>query len=169
MKRRMNVDKRRQAAELRAQGLTLREIGERLGVLPSAVSRWLRTSASGNPAPLPVRCCRCRSEIPEAPATSRIDPAALCLRCLTLHPETPFGQRLKAFRLAAGLTEAELARRSGVPQTSLSTFELRDREPCWSTLVKLVRVLGVGLMIIEDPAAAKANVKGAAPRKGKGK
>jgi transcriptional regulator with XRE-family HTH domain len=169
MKHRTNMHKRLRAAELRAQGLTLKEIGDRLGVLPSAVSRWLRSPAGGNSAPLPVRCCVCESEIPEAPTTSRIDRTALCLRCLARRPQTPFGQRLKAFRLAAGLTEAELARRSGVPQTSLSTFELRDREPCWSTLVKLVRVLGVELMIVEGAAEEGPNTKAAARGKRKGK
>ena len=38
-----------------------------------------------------------------------------CLRCLAKHPKATFGERLKAYRVAAGLTRKELARRAQLP------------------------------------------------------
>ncbi len=69
-----------------------------------------------------------------------------CLACLADHPKATFGQRLKAYRLAAGLTLAALERRSGVGRCGISGFECDRSEPKWRTLAKLICVLGVGLV-----------------------
>jgi transcriptional regulator with XRE-family HTH domain len=54
-----------------------------------------------------------------------------------------FGERLRAIRRAAGLTQVELAARSGVSQPSISQYEAGDTEPAWSTVAALCRALGV--------------------------
>jgi transcriptional regulator with XRE-family HTH domain len=67
-----------------------------------------------------------------------------CLRCLAKHPEATFGDRLKAHRLAAGLSLAALAARCGVSYQRVADYE-RGVVPNWRALVALVGVLGHGL------------------------
>jgi transcriptional regulator with XRE-family HTH domain len=54
-----------------------------------------------------------------------------------------FGKRLKHLREKAGISQYELAKRSGVSPTSLSRIEAETREPTWPTVVKLARALDV--------------------------
>jgi transcriptional regulator with XRE-family HTH domain len=56
-----------------------------------------------------------------------------------------FAARLRALRNAAGLTQVELAERSGVLLTSLTKLEAGTHAPNWPTAVKLARALGVSL------------------------
>jgi hypothetical protein len=54
-------------------------------------------------------------------------------------------------RLAAGLTQAELARRAGVTQSVISAYESARREPALSTLARLVEAAGARLHLdLED-------------------
>jgi transcriptional regulator with XRE-family HTH domain len=50
------------------------------------------------------------------------------LCCLANRPDATFGERLKAHRLAAGLTLKELARGAGLRYQNLSAYE-RGVEP----------------------------------------
>jgi hypothetical protein len=61
---------------------------------------------------------------------------------LARQPEATFADRLKAHRLAAGLTLMGLAERVGVPHQRVCDYEC-GRYPQWRTLVGLVEVLGV--------------------------
>jgi transcriptional regulator with XRE-family HTH domain len=81
------------------------------------------------------------------------DATALCLACLRQRPHTPFGLRLQAVRLAAGLTLAELSRRSGVSAPSLRTYERGQTFPSASPLRRLLRTLGSDLLAEGDGAA----------------
>ena len=56
--------------------------------------------------------------------------------------------RLKAFRLSLGMSQKELAERAGVALRSIQYHELYIANPKWDILVKLVRVLGVGLVCV---------------------
>jgi hypothetical protein len=68
----------------------------------------------------------------------------LCLACLAQRPDAPlFGQR-KVGRLAAGLTAAELAARSGAPAHAIRAVERGGWWPRWERLARLVRALGRG-------------------------
>jgi transcriptional regulator with XRE-family HTH domain len=93
----------------------------------------------------------------------------LCLSCLTRRPGATFGERLKAHRLAAGLTLEALAARCGMPYQCLSTYERGAQEPAWGNLVRLVGALGPGLLPdlaeVEDAKGRLAGEKqvGAAP------
>lgn len=80
-----------------------------------------------------------------AGALRRDAATALCLRCLAARPEAPFAQRLKALRLAAGLSRAELAQRSGLAPGSLRAYEDGRRKPQRRSVTHLARVLGDGL------------------------
>jgi transcriptional regulator with XRE-family HTH domain len=73
----------------------------------------------------------------------------LCLRCVERRPDTPFGTRLKAFRLAAGLTQQQLAERTGInPDTIASLEGRRYKSPAWPHLLALVKVLGPDLVCL---------------------
>ncbi|MDA8071475.1 MAG: helix-turn-helix transcriptional regulator [Actinomycetota bacterium] len=50
---------------------------------------------------------------------------------------------LRAARALSGLSQSELARRSGVPQPVISAYERGRRQPTLASLYKLVRETGV--------------------------
>jgi transcriptional regulator with XRE-family HTH domain len=62
---------------------------------------------------------------------------------------TDFGQKLKAAREAAELTQEELARRSGIYVYGIAKFERGVREPTWPTVLKLAKALGVSVAAFE--------------------
>ena len=56
-----------------------------------------------------------------------------------------FGTRLTELREAAGLSQYALAKKSGVTAQAISKLEQGERDPSWSTVVKLARALGIGV------------------------
>jgi transcriptional regulator with XRE-family HTH domain len=142
--RRPDLRRRRQIAEWRAQGLSYGQIGRRLGISRQCVGENLR-AAVRPPAPA-VPCRRCGAVIIPAGAEVRGEGSLLCAACAWRKPGVRFGDVLKAHRLAAGLTQLELARQAGVELRTLYNYEAGRARPGWDTLVKLVRVLGAGLV-----------------------
>jgi transcriptional regulator with XRE-family HTH domain len=142
--RKPDAKRRAEIARLRAKGLSLAEIGRRLGVSRQSVQVTLRAMA--RPAVRTVACSACGAAVVSEGALPSDAKAALCLRCLGRRPGTPFGQRLKACRLAAGLTKADLARRAGFRPQMLRHYETGLREPRWTQLARLVAVLGPALV-----------------------
>ena len=65
------------------------------------------------------------------------------------------GTRLRSLRVAAGLTQTELAARSGVPHETISRLELARRAPQAETVARLAEALGVapGGLAGEEPAS----------------
>ena len=63
----------------------------------------------------------------------------------TKHPEATFGQRLKAFRLAAGLTQRELSKKTGLGPALIVNYEQDAVEPKGRSLTKLIRSAGGGV------------------------
>jgi transposase len=61
-------DRRRRALALWDTGLSLNEVGHRIGCAPSSVMRWLRARRRGGPHPLRVRRSPGR---PRSPRTER--------------------------------------------------------------------------------------------------
>ncbi|HEX3897925.1 MAG TPA: helix-turn-helix domain-containing protein [Mycobacteriales bacterium] len=57
------------------------------------------------------------------------------------------GELLRTAREDSGLSQSELARRSGVPQSMLSAYEAGKRQPALPTLIKLVEATGHTLTI----------------------
>lgn len=145
--RKPDPGRRAEIARLRARGLTMAEIGRRLGVTRQAVFDALarRRRPPAEPA---VPCTGCGATIASAGAIPSDAEGALCLPCLASRPKASLGVRLKAFRLAAGLTKLELAQRLGLSAMAVHHYETGRREPRWRHLVPLIRVLGPGLLTL---------------------
>ncbi|TNY38079.1 Scr1 family TA system antitoxin-like transcriptional regulator [Thermomonospora catenispora] len=76
------------------------------------------------------------------------------------------GRELRRLRVAAGMSGAELARRAGVPQTTVSRVETGRRVSDAEVVVRLLEALGLGAGEFERLAteARAAYVESAAPR-----
>jgi transcriptional regulator with XRE-family HTH domain len=135
--------RRERAARLRAKGLTYTEIAKCLGVTKQDVHQLLKYSGLWEP-PQGICCRDCGVQIIKSGRGINYKTQALCLACLANHPDATFGVRLKAFRLAAGLTLKELTRRTGV--YGLAAYENGTTEPKWSNLILLIRELGIELV-----------------------
>src|SRR5205085_3058532 len=130
----------REALKLRTQGWKLEQIGTRLGLTTQGVWRILRDYGHGAPAPGTVTCSHCKRRIAQGTGLLQSSGPVLCLSCLGRRPDASFGQRLKAFRMAAGLTQTALSEKSGVAQVTISGYEQRRLGPQWHNLIRLVRV-----------------------------
>jgi DNA-binding XRE family transcriptional regulator len=104
--------RRQQVVKLRRRGLTVAEIGRQLGVSRQAVSQLIQYAALPTFRGVPCSCCHQFILSPAALPEDR--PGALCLRCLEQTPDSTLGQRLRAFRLAAGLSHSAVAWLAGV-------------------------------------------------------
>jgi hypothetical protein len=83
--------------------LSFTEIGNRLGFTRQCAQQLLK--ASGHFATVPGICCTsCGTVIIEGGGPWLHNGPVYCLVCLAKIPEATFGQRLKAHRLAVGLT-----------------------------------------------------------------
>ena len=125
-------------ATLRARGLSCAEVGRRLGVTKQAVQLALRKLAE---PPRSVPCARCGRPIVSAGVLTADVGNALCLPCLAQTPGATFAQRLRALRLAAGLTRVELERRAGLKRGTAGRYENRGHTPGAEALARLARVL----------------------------
>jgi transcriptional regulator with XRE-family HTH domain len=144
--RRPDEGRRRQILELRAQGLTLAKIGRLLGISRQAVQGTLKETGLSLPRRGRVSCRACGREVLNGEYRIECNGPVLCRACLAARPETPFGQRLRSLRLAAGLTQAALAQKVGLAVGSVRDYERGRDEPRWGNLVKLLAVLGRGLL-----------------------
>jgi transcriptional regulator with XRE-family HTH domain len=143
--RKPNLERRGQVLALRDKGLSLNQIARRFGVTKQAI--WsLLNSRSQRTAARAVACTGCGTMIVSPGALRRDADSALCLACLDARPQAPFAQRLKAVRLAAGLSRAELAARSGVAPGSLRAYEDGGRKPHRRSAARLARVLGAAVL-----------------------
>lgn len=57
--------------------------------------------------------------------------------------ELPFGAALRRVRLAAGMTQEQLALESGVQRNFISLIETGQNQPTITTIAKLARALGI--------------------------
>lgn len=140
-----NRQRRRLIAQLRATGLTYQEIGERLGISHQSVQQALQRT--GNARLVPIRCRACAAIITRLRTVKDNNGPVYCLDCLPA--DATFGQRLKALRLAKGLTLMALGEQTGMIWTLLSKYERDVIEPKCRSLVKLIRVLGIRLMAVD--------------------
>src|SRR5439155_10354349 len=89
-------------------------------------------------------CRECGREIAKFRAEAPRNSLAWCLECLGKHPEATFGERLKSHRLAAGMTQRELAEKVRLRQPSIAHYEADKGLPRQGNLAKLTRALGAG-------------------------
>ena len=135
---------RHKMLRLRAKGLTFAQIAEQIGVSHQFVQHMLKANGTGRLVPI---CCReCKVVITHMRTAHDKQSPTWCLECLAKHDESTFGQRLRAHRLATGMTRGELARKSGVGKTSVIEYERGNKLPMLENLTKLIRVLGAGLV-----------------------
>lgn len=59
----------------------------------------------------------------------------------TITPHAAFGQALRAFRLAAGLSQEQLGLEAGVQRNFISLIETGQNQPTISTIFKLAGAL----------------------------
>jgi transcriptional regulator with XRE-family HTH domain len=146
--RKFDTKRRSQVAELRALGWTLEAIARQFDISISAVRYLLKT---GLPPRRPaVACSACGAVIVSPGVLHAEEGDTLCLACTTRRPGTTIGHRLKALRLAAGLTCAGLAGRAGMPTDFVRQYERRLRKPNLITRAKLAQALGVSLEALES-------------------
>ena len=143
-------ENRREMALLRAKGMTLVEISRRFGVSAQRVQRVLK-KVQVKPAPIPFTCMECNSTI-DSPALLRCDVGeTLCLQCLARCPDAPFGQRLRALRVGAGLTRGQLAGRVALSESTIGQYERGQSVPGRMALQALSRLLGSELIRWAEP------------------
>jgi hypothetical protein len=105
-------------------------------------------------APRFFTCAGCRVKVVSRAADPSDSDVVFCLPCLGKRPEATFSQRLRALRLAAGLSRGAVARRAGVSWFSVERYELGGRQPRRPQLARLVRVLGPELIPPADVTGA---------------
>jgi transcriptional regulator with XRE-family HTH domain len=143
---RPHLARRRRAAELRARGLSLAAIGRALGCSRQMAHYLLRAAGVEAGLPVPVRCPSCGGEAGRLPAGYHPPAPALCRACLARSPAAPFGDRLRACRVAAGLRPVQLARRAGVSTNALIGYEAGGVVPAGQCLAKLLAAVGPALV-----------------------
>jgi transcriptional regulator with XRE-family HTH domain len=67
-------------------------------------------------------------------------------------PTTVAGGLLRMARMEAGISQRELARRAGVPQSMIAAYESGRREPTLPNLLRLLRAAGFELRLHLTPA-----------------
>lgn len=69
------------------------------------------------------------------------------------------GERIKAAREAAGMTQAELAKQLGISYVGVSQWERGIRNPKYSTLKKIADILGVWVYDLSSPEDTMERIK----------
>lgn len=76
-----------------------------------------------------------------------------------------FGENLKRHRIAAGLTQAELAEKSGLSLANIQNWERNHRDPRTDALFTLARTLGVSAEAFLEKPKKKLKPKRGRPAK----
>jgi len=72
------------------------------------------------------------------------------------HSVADFADKLAALMTGENaVSQNELSKVSGVPQTTISAYLRRKNAPSWEHVQKLARALGVGCEALQDDAAAE--------------
>jgi transcriptional regulator with XRE-family HTH domain len=148
------------AGELRRQGMTMAEIGKRLGLTKQAVHALLTQHGQAQVPPSPVPCVRCGAVVTSGYFTLKQNRNVLCLACVERDPETPFGVRLKAFRLAAGMTQLQLAERTAIHPQRIADMEFSaTANPTWVQVIAFMRVFGPDIVCLGIKGEAMEQAK----------
>lgn len=76
-----------------------------------------------------------------------------------------FGGRLRELREAKGLTQKELAERTGVTKDGIAKLERGERGPTWETVIALCQTLDVDVgQFAKQPAERPEPQRGRPPR-----
>jgi DNA-binding XRE family transcriptional regulator len=120
----------------------VQRIAEHLGVSHQRVCQLLKDA---NLPPLPLRCRECEAIILTRPHGTAVCLSAWCLACLRRHPEATLGERVRTFRLAADLTQRQLAKQLGINHTTIAKLETCMTQPGRRLTEALIRHFGQAL------------------------
>jgi transcriptional regulator with XRE-family HTH domain len=132
-------------------GLTQTQLAERVGVLPPIIS----LIESGQREPVWRLVLTLADALGVSTEDFREKPGATVLPPPQRTPAT-FAEMLTAKRVAAGLSQSEVARRAGVTSAALSRYELGQRRPTAAVVSKLATALGCSVEQLgegSDPAS----------------
>jgi transcriptional regulator with XRE-family HTH domain len=122
-RRSIGLKDQQRVLELASQGLSARQIAQRMGIRSETVHRTLAKGLT--------RCGRC---------ARTITTGHLCAVC-RLPANATFGERLRAFRTAAGVSQLWLALKIGVSNSQLRLWENSQRQPAEHELQMLAQGL----------------------------
>lgn len=134
-------DKYPQVIALAGQGWTRRQIAEHLDLTPE----WVRCILAEHGLTVSMRILKCRQC--GTPVTSghkaERNEETLCKFCLLKQDHPAFADRLRAFRLAASLSQAQLSQLTGLSQAAIGIYERGQGQPTLESVRKLAHGLGV--------------------------
>jgi DNA-binding transcriptional regulator YiaG len=84
-----------------------------------------------------VPCAYCEATIATAEGSSTVQ-GVVCLKCLAAWPELPFAQVLLSLRMAAEVSQKELARQTGLSLATISDLERAKHVPRSKTRKRLL-------------------------------
>ena len=70
-------------------------------------------------------------------------------------PQRGLARAVRALREGAGLGPAEVARRAGIPVSSVSRVESGKHDPTWAEMRRVAKGLGVTLEVLAEVAEQK--------------
>jgi DNA-binding Xre family transcriptional regulator/ribosomal protein L40E len=145
--RKPDLKRRKEARDLRRQGLTIGQIAAQLGITPQGAHHLLGKLVG----PRPIMCRKCGALVFEGKrGVDNIKNPPVCLRCLANMPDAAFGDRLRSVRLARGMSQRQLAEATGLTIGRVLALEKMTTGTIrWSTLVKLIRCLGPELVRLD--------------------
>jgi hypothetical protein len=130
------------ARRLRAEGLTYAAIGKALGTSKQGAFILVHGSAYRRRAPASVQCCRCGRSIVSVGLTSSDAGILLCVLCLETTPAATPAQRIRTYRIARNMTQADLMRAANLG-SGLTVYENGTHVPEPANAAKLAKALGV--------------------------
>jgi len=146
-----DLKQRHLVSRLRRRGWSFQRIASKIGVSRQRASAIFRRALGIKyrvPKQPDLRCSHCHVTIPRRGPNLNVV-RVLCLDCLSRYPTT-FGQRLRALRIAAGLSANALAKLAGVSVSLIILCEQTPHLPRPRSLVKLMTVLGERLLRPSD-------------------
>lgn len=97
------------------------------------------------------KCETCRTEIVAPKGVIPKNHRVWCPKCLVQRRSATLGKRIRTFRWAALLSQAELSRRTGILVEVIRAYEYDEKKPSEAHLAKLVETLGNDLVSGLEP------------------
>jgi DNA-binding transcriptional regulator YiaG len=142
-----DLKQRRLVWRLRSRGWSFQRIAGKIGVSRQRAAAIFRRALGIKyriPRQPDLRCSHCHVKIPRRGPNLKVV-RVLCQECLSRYPTT-FAQRLRALRIASGLSANALARLTGVSVSLILLCEQTPHLPRPRSLVKMMTVLGERLL-----------------------
>lgn len=68
---------------------------------------------------------------------------------------TSIGETIKVLREIRGITQAELSEKAGISESHMNKIEAGARRPGFNTYLRIIEVLGVDMVIINEEKSVK--------------